>query len=62
MLDAWREALGVSRPTIHRMITELRRRGKVIRAIRDTNGWHYEMANEASSSRFRGKKSMRRGN
>lgn len=36
------EALGVSRPTVHRIIAELKRRGYVIRAVRDEYGWRYE--------------------
>jgi biotin operon repressor len=36
------EALGVSRPTVHRIIVELKRRGYVIRAVRDEYGWRYE--------------------
>jgi biotin operon repressor len=35
--------LKVSRPTVHRMVVELRRRGNNIRAVRDGNGWHYEL-------------------
>lgn len=38
------EVLGVSRPTVHRIIVDLRRRGYVIRAVRDGSGWHYELA------------------
>ncbi len=37
------EALGVSRPTVHRIIAELKRRGYVIRAVRDECGWRYEI-------------------
>ena len=35
--------LGISRPTIQRMITELKRRGYVIRSVRDDHGWKYEL-------------------
>ena len=34
------EELGVSRPTVVRMVAELRRR--VIRVVRDSQGWRYE--------------------
>ena len=37
------EALGVSRPTVQRLVAELKRRGYVIRAVRDEYGWHYEL-------------------
>ena len=36
--------LEVSLPTVQRIITELRRRGYRIRAIRDESGWRYELA------------------
>ena len=36
-------ALGVSRPTIQRIIAELKRRGYSIRSIRDGSGWRYEL-------------------
>ena len=35
--------LGISRPTIQRMITELKRRGYIIRSVRDDHGWKYEL-------------------
>lgn len=35
--------LGVSQPTVQRIITELKRRGYTIRSIRDDSGWHYEL-------------------
>jgi len=35
--------LGVSRPTIQRIIAELKRRGYGIRSIRDDSGWRYEL-------------------
>ena len=35
--------LGVSRPTVQRIITELRRRGYAIRSVHDELGWRYEL-------------------
>jgi len=35
--------LGVSRPTVHRMIAELKARGYNIRSVRETQGWKYEL-------------------
>ena len=35
--------LGVSRPTAHRIVTELRRRGYAIRSVREEDGWQYEI-------------------
>lgn len=35
--------LGISRPTVQRMITELKRRGYIIRSVRDDHGWRYEL-------------------
>ena len=35
--------LGVSQPTMQRIITELRRRGYKIRSVRDESGWRYEL-------------------
>jgi len=40
--------LGISRPTIQRMITELKRRGYVIRSVRDDRGWKYELLDRPS--------------
>jgi len=42
------DILGISRPTIQRMITELKRRGYVIRSVRDDHGWKYELVNGPS--------------
>jgi len=39
-------ALGVSRPTVQRIITELKRRGYKIRSVHDDHGWHYELVNK----------------
>jgi len=40
--------LGMSRPTIQRMITELKRRGYIIRSVRDDHGWKYELISTPS--------------
>lgn len=37
------KAFSVSPATIHRIITELRNRGYIIRSVRDTQGWRYEL-------------------
>lgn len=39
-------ALGVSRPTVQRIITELKQRGYKIRSVHDDHGWHYELVNK----------------
>lgn len=39
--------LGISRPTAQRIITELKRRGYVIRSIRDDSGWRYELVGKS---------------
>ncbi|MGH2561651.1 MAG: HTH domain-containing protein [Thermomicrobiales bacterium] len=36
-------ALDVSQPTAHRIVAELRRRGYQIRAVRERQGWRYEL-------------------
>lgn len=36
-------ALGISRPTVQRIVAELKRRGLVIRSVRDEHGWRYEL-------------------
>lgn len=38
--------LRVSRPTLQRIITELRQRGYSIRSVHDEHGWRYEMINK----------------
>jgi len=38
--------LGVSRPTVQRIITELRQRGYSVRSVHDEHGWRYEMTNK----------------
>jgi len=35
--------LEVSRPTAHRIITELKRRGYAIRSVHEERGWSYEV-------------------
>ena len=45
--------LGTSRPTVQRMITELRSRGYKIRSVRDDSGWRYEVMSGHDSSRIR---------
>ena len=35
--------LGVSRPTVQRIITELRQRGYAVRSVHDELGWRYEL-------------------
>ena len=35
--------LGVSLPTAHRIIGELKLRGHIIRSVRDEQGWRYEL-------------------
>jgi len=35
--------LGISRPTVQRIITELRLRGYSIRSVHDEHGWRYEI-------------------
>jgi len=36
--------LGISRPTVQRIITELRLRGYSIRSVHDERGWRYEIS------------------
>ena len=38
--------LGVSRPTVQRIITELRQRGYSVRSVHDEHGWRYEVTNK----------------
>ena len=42
--------LRVSRPTLQRIITELRQRGYSIQSVHDENGWRYEMTNKRRTS------------
>ena len=43
-------ALGVSRPTVQRIVAELKRRGHVIRSVRDEHGWQYELISSPPSA------------
>ena len=47
------EELGVSRPTVQRIVAELKRRGYVIRAVRDECGWRYELLSKPHSEKNR---------
>ena len=40
------EHLGVSQPTVARCLTALRKRGYLIKAIKDQRGWSYRMSKE----------------
>jgi biotin operon repressor len=42
-------ALGISKPTVSRCITALRERGYAIRAVKDPEGWAYEVTGEPAS-------------
>ena len=44
------EPLGVSIPTVSRVVTALRERGHDIRSERKPDGWRYLIADKASSS------------
>jgi biotin operon repressor len=37
------KAFGISRPTVSRSIAALRKRGYTIRAVKDSDGWAYEI-------------------
>jgi biotin operon repressor len=45
--------LGVSQPTIQRIVSELRNRGFQIRSVRDESGWRYELVGGQKSSQSR---------
>lgn len=45
------EALNVSRPTVQRIVTELKRRGYPIRSVHEENGWRYEMLAKSRTSK-----------
>lgn len=49
------ESLSISEATIHRIVTELRRRGYVIRSVHDIEGWHYEIVGSPPSGDDGGK-------
>ena len=42
--------LGVSRPTAHRIINELKRRGYSIRSVHEEHGWRYEINKKPKST------------
>ncbi len=46
-------ALGVSRPTVQRIVAELKRRGYGIRSIHDADGWKYEIIHTPPSDTSR---------
>ena len=43
--------LEVSRPTAHRIITELKRRGYAIRSVHEEHGWSYELTRKTELSK-----------
>ena len=45
--------LGVSRPTTHRIITELKRRGYPIRSVHEENAWSYELNSTPNTSNLK---------
>jgi Mn-dependent DtxR family transcriptional regulator len=45
--------LGVSRPTAHRIINELKRRGYSIRSVHEEHSWSYELNNKLKPSNYR---------
>ena len=45
--------LGVSRPTAHRIITELKRRGYPIRSVHEENAWSYELNSIPNTSNLK---------
>ncbi len=45
--------LGVSRPTVHRIITELKRRGYSIRSVHEEHGWSYELNKRPIPSNYK---------
>ena len=42
--------LDVSRPTVQRIVAELKRRGYKIRSVHDDHGWHYELMGDTAKS------------
>lgn len=44
------DALGVSRPTISRCLAALRERGHGIRAVRNADGWAFEITSDSESA------------
>ena len=49
-------ALDVSRPTVHRIIAELKRRGHYVRSVREGTGWHYEILHNSSADESEARK------
>ena len=45
--------LDVSRPTAHRIINELKRRGYSIRSVHEEHGWSYELNKKSNPSNYR---------
>ncbi len=45
--------LGVSRPTAHRIVNELKRRGYSIRSVHEEYGWSYELNKKPNPSNCR---------
>jgi len=43
------EQLGISPPTVSRCLSALRQRGYVIRAVKENDGWAYEIMREPRS-------------
>ncbi|MBA7473122.1 hypothetical protein ES707_08456 [subsurface metagenome] len=43
-------ALKVSRPTVQRIVAELKRRGYALRSVHDGHGWHYELTEDTTRS------------
>ena len=44
--------LGISRPTAHRIINELKRRGYSIRSVHEEHGWSYELNKKPNSTNY----------
>ncbi len=44
-------SLKVSRPTVQRIVAELKRRGYKIRSVHDGRGWHYELTEDTNRSK-----------
>lgn len=48
------QALRISQPTVSRCLTALRERGYSIRAVKDAEGWSYELVGEPVASSAEG--------
>ena len=44
--------LNVSTATVHRIIGELKRRGYIVRSVRDEDGWHYELISSPPNNKL----------